>query len=139
MTMKKLTSRQVRWTKFLSEFNFVIVYQSGKKNEKADALTRKPHKGPTDNENEQQQHCMRTLLPPKQIELQSIEEEKSKELTLSKEVIESNQEDEICTEIREYLANPKGKEQLDTVSKSLKVDDNGLLRKENMLWVPEDI
>ena len=31
---KKLTSRQVRWAEFLSEFNFVISYQSGKKTTK---------------------------------------------------------------------------------------------------------
>ena len=44
MSMEKLTPRQVRWVEFLSEFNFVISYQSGKKNDKVDALTRKPNK-----------------------------------------------------------------------------------------------
>ena len=44
MTTKKLTPRQARWAKFLSEFNFVVTYQSGKKNNKADALTKKPNK-----------------------------------------------------------------------------------------------
>ena len=39
MTTKKLTPRQARWMEFLSEFNFVISYQSGKKNNKANALT----------------------------------------------------------------------------------------------------
>ena len=49
MSTKKLTLRQVRWAEFLSEFNFVISYQNGKKNDKADALTRKPNKRPTNN------------------------------------------------------------------------------------------
>ena len=31
MTTKKLTSRQAMWAKFLSEFNFIISYQNGKK------------------------------------------------------------------------------------------------------------
>ena len=44
MSTKKLTPRQIKWTEFLSEFNFVISYQSGKKNNKANALTRKPNK-----------------------------------------------------------------------------------------------
>ena len=64
MTTKKLTPRQVRWAKFLSEFNFVISYQSGKKNNKANALTRKPNKRPTEDKDEQRQHHMRVLLPP---------------------------------------------------------------------------
>ena len=42
MTTKKLMSRQARWAEFLSEFNFVISYQSDKKNNKVDALTQKP-------------------------------------------------------------------------------------------------
>ena len=44
MTTKKLTLRQVRWAEFLSEFNFVISYQSGKKNNKANTLIKKPNK-----------------------------------------------------------------------------------------------
>ena len=69
MTTKKLTLRQVPYAELLSEFNFVIVYQSGKKNEKTNALTRKPHEVPTDDEDEQRQHRIRTLLPSKQIKL----------------------------------------------------------------------
>ena len=53
MTTKKLTLRQVRWAKFLSEFNFVISYQSSKKNDKADALIWKPNKKPTEDKDEQ--------------------------------------------------------------------------------------
>ena len=52
MSTKKLNPRQVRWAEFLSKFNFVISYQSGKKNDKADALMRKPNKQPTNNEDE---------------------------------------------------------------------------------------
>ena len=43
MNIKKLTPRQVRWAEFLSEFNFVISYQSGKKNDKTDTFTKKPN------------------------------------------------------------------------------------------------
>ena len=64
ISTKKLTPRQVKWAEFLSEFNFVISYQSGKKNDKADAFTRKPNKQPIDNKNKQRKHSIRVLLPP---------------------------------------------------------------------------
>ena len=77
MTTKKLTLRQARWAKFLSKYNFIISYQSGKKNKKADALTRKPNKRPINENNERLEHCMQTLLPPERFEhvvnLQPIE------------------------------------------------------------------
>ena len=58
MTTKKLTPRQARWAEFLSEYNFIISYQSGKKNEKADALTRKPNERPINEDNEKLEHRM---------------------------------------------------------------------------------
>ena len=73
MTTKKLTPRQARWAEFLSEFNFVVTYQSGKKNDKADALTRKPNERPISDEDSRQEHRMRVLLPPGRIEIQPIE------------------------------------------------------------------
>ena len=80
MSTKKLTSRQVRWTEFLLEFNFVINYQNGKKNNKADALMRKLNKRPIDDEDKQCKYSVRVLLLPNRIdheaELQPIEESK---------------------------------------------------------------
>ena len=54
MTTKKITRRQARWAEFLSEFNFVITYRTGKQIEKADALTRRPNDKPQDDEDERQ-------------------------------------------------------------------------------------
>ena len=73
MTTKKLTPRQARWAEFLSEFNFKVTYQTGKKNDKADALTRKPNERPISNQGDQQEHRMQVLLPPERIEIQPIE------------------------------------------------------------------
>src|SRR5436190_999861 len=42
MTTKTLTPRQVRWANFLSQFNFMVRYRPGKKNGKADYLSRLP-------------------------------------------------------------------------------------------------
>ena len=39
MTTKQLTERQAQWAEALSEYYFTIMYQSGKQNAKADALT----------------------------------------------------------------------------------------------------
>ena len=89
MTTKKLTPRQARWAEFLSKFNFKVTYQTGKKNDKADALTRKPNERPISNEDDQQEHRMRVLLPPDRVEIQPIEvtnetkEEEAEELARS--------------------------------------------------------
>ncbi len=41
MIIKILNRRQVKWTKFLVKFDFKIVYQSDKKNDKANSLTKR--------------------------------------------------------------------------------------------------
>ena len=41
MTKKLLNRRQVRWSEFLTRFDYEIVYRPGKSNGKADALTRR--------------------------------------------------------------------------------------------------
>ena len=71
MTTKKLTLKQARWAEFLSEFNFKVTYQTGKKNEKADALTRKPNNQPISDEN--YEHRMQVLLPLERMKIQPIE------------------------------------------------------------------
>ena len=39
---KELNKCQTRWSEFLSEFNFQIIYWKGKENGRADALSRRP-------------------------------------------------------------------------------------------------
>jgi hypothetical protein len=41
MSSKKLTARQARWSELLSQFYFHIMYRPGRKNELADALSRR--------------------------------------------------------------------------------------------------
>ena len=78
MIIKKLMPRQARWTEFLSKFNFVISYQSGKKNDKANALIQKLGDCPADEKDERLEYRMQMLLPSerfgKSVELQPIEE-----------------------------------------------------------------
>lgn len=48
-TQPKLTERQARWNEFMSEFDYEIIHQEGKKNVVADALSRRPdHAGDID-------------------------------------------------------------------------------------------
>lgn len=41
MTTRKLSERQVRWSHFLSQFNFTLKFRAGKSSEKPDALSRR--------------------------------------------------------------------------------------------------
>ncbi|SLM35306.1 hypothetical protein LPUS_04492 [Lasallia pustulata] len=52
MTSKELTCQQVCWAEKLSEYNFKIMYQTGAKNVKADALTCKLRDKPINEEDD---------------------------------------------------------------------------------------
>src|SRR4030095_2679005 len=66
MTNKLLTRRQARWMQFLSQFDFKIVYQTGKKNAKPDALTRRSEDLP-DKEGDERNKVRATLIKPQQV------------------------------------------------------------------------
>ena len=159
MTTKKLTPRQARWAEFLLEYNFIISYQSGKKNEKADALTRQPGERPISKDNERLEHCMQTLLPRERFEhvvnLEPIEVENGNSpnediasaadpaephidhSTLPEKIIEANQKNELCGQICAYLEAPHEQARLTTHLNSCRVSSNGLLMKADQIWVPE--
>ena len=63
MTGKGLNERQVRWKQFLSQFDFKIVYQSGKEGGKPDALIRGPGYLPAEDDERNTQ--MEQILLPK--------------------------------------------------------------------------
>jgi hypothetical protein len=44
ITTKQLTGQQARWTETFAEYHFIIIYQTGKQNAKADTLTCKDDK-----------------------------------------------------------------------------------------------
>ena len=159
MTTKKLTPRQARWAEFLSEYNFIISYQSGKKNEKADALTRKPNERPINENNKKLEHRMQMLLPPQRFEhavehavnLEPIEVENSPEditsavdpaephedySTLPDKIKSANRVDDLCTEVCAYLEAPSNKKKPATHLNSCRIS-NSLLIKGNRIWVPK--
>ena len=152
MTTKKLTPRQARWAEFLSKYNFVISYQSGKKNKKADALTCKPNERPVDRNDERLEHRMQMLLPPERFEhvvnLQPIEvenenspneditsavdpaEPNENHSTLPEEVKSANRVDDLCTEICAYLEAPSNREKPTTHLNSCRISSGLLMKKD---------
>ncbi len=63
MTIKKLNRRQAKWAEFLAEFDFKIAYQSEKKNDKADSLTRRSENRSNidDESNDRNKHMHQTV------------------------------------------------------------------------------
>lgn len=60
---KALNQRQVRWSEFLSQFNFQIVYRPGALAVLPDALSRKAEDRPRNEKDERLKHRKRTVLP----------------------------------------------------------------------------
>ena len=144
MSTKKLTRRQARWAEFLSEFNFVITYRPGKKNEKADALTRRPNDKPQNEEDERQQHQLRTLLPPERLELQPIEEATEPNETAT---IPQTLDEKVKRENSKMNSAQRSEKQWKTTPpratphhakhKNCTIKD-GLLYERERLWVPDN-
>jgi len=74
MTTKQLNQRQVRWSEFLSRFNFRITYRPGAKATIPDALSRLPGDRPKDASDERLQHRKRVLLPNDKVDSQIMEQ-----------------------------------------------------------------
>ncbi len=73
MIIKELTQRQTRWTEKLSEYNFKIIYQSGKQNLKVDALIRMSDVKLIETNDDRKLYQHQMLLLESKFELQSIE------------------------------------------------------------------
>jgi hypothetical protein len=65
-TTKALSQRQVRWSEFLSQFNFRITYRPGSRAIRPDALSRLPGYRPNKNNfsDDRVKNRLRTVLPP---------------------------------------------------------------------------
>ncbi|KAI0992802.1 hypothetical protein K3495_g15382, partial [Podosphaera aphanis] len=83
MTTKELSRRQVRWSEFLSQFDFVIKSRSGRDNVKADSLTRRSQDLPKNNSDPRVQYQRQTLLPPEKLDPSVIKDFKTNETSLN--------------------------------------------------------
>jgi len=72
MSIKLLSRRQVRWSEFLSRFNFKIVYRPGELNTRADALTRRSEDLPLNEKNSRREHQWQIVLKSKNLEIQVL-------------------------------------------------------------------
>ena len=65
-TPRKLTERHVRWSLFLSQFNFELCYQEGSANERADTLSCCEQDMPTNSDKQIQACTIQLLQEPKE-------------------------------------------------------------------------
>ncbi len=72
MSIKLLSRRQVRWSEFLSRFNFKIVYRSSELNTWVDALTRRSEDLLLNEKNSRREHQWQIMLKSKNLKIQVL-------------------------------------------------------------------
>ncbi len=72
MSIKLLSRRQVRWSKFLSRFNFKIMYCSSELNTQVDALTRRSEDLLLNEKNNHREHQWQIMLKSKNLKIQVL-------------------------------------------------------------------
>ena len=105
MSSKELTRRQVRWAQKLSEYNFKIMYQTGPRNVKADALTRMPDSTPSNQDDDRRKYQHQTILTPERLKAHPIEEEEG--VMIHTKILLVNKQSEECEEYRQALKEGK--------------------------------
>jgi 6-pyruvoyl-tetrahydropterin synthase len=140
MMIKKFNKRQTRWAEFLAEFDFKIVYQSEKKNDKADSLLRRFENRSVNEADDRNKHMHQTFLSSEKVDSRILQklndiEEKNSELSLFYKVKITNQENSICVTIRNAIRNKK-KFFDEMLLKKFKSVENILFFKKK-LWVFE--
>jgi hypothetical protein len=107
MTIKKLNKRQTRWIEFLVEFDFKIVYQSKKKNDKTNSLIERFENKSIDESNDRNKHMHQIVLFLNKIDSRVVQElndtEEDTRLFLFDRVKTINQKDRTCIKIRKVL------------------------------------
>ena len=131
MENKELTRRQARYLDILSEFNFQIIFRPGKKNGKADALTRMPDSRPKDSSDERSQFQHQTILTPDRVQINTM----SIEAGLFERILIANKTDEGCEQYRQAVA--KGDRKLNGIKLEQCRIVDGALYKRGLLWVPD--
>jgi len=135
MKDKELSRRQMRWVQKLVDFNFKIMYRSGKQNIKVDALTRRADSVPRSLEDERCRYQRTTILTPNRMKIADLEEKENDE-PIYRLVLEANRINEDCILLREAVL--KGEAQYEgTKLRDCRVQ-NGILYRGDLLWVSFD-
>jgi hypothetical protein len=140
MTVKKLNKRQVKWAKFLAEFDFKITYQSKKKSDKTDSLTKRLDDRSINESDNRNKHIHQTVLTSEKVDSQILQElndieEENFELSLFDRIKTANQEDVTCVTIKNAIRNQK-KSFNEMLLKKFEMIENILFFKKK-LWVFE--
>lgn len=120
MTTKALTRRQVRWSEFLSQFDFEISWRSGSMSVKPDALTKRSQDLPKSQNDPRIKYQNQALLKPHNIGSPLTETVSIKSIQLSPAVIETvgakitrlldigYKDDEFWHRIKKEMTKPEG-------------------------------
>jgi hypothetical protein len=112
MITKKLNKKQAKWTKFLIEFDFKIIYQSEKKNDKTNSLIKRFENWLIDESNNRNKHMHQIVLSSEKVDQRILQklndiEEENLELSLFDKVKLANQKNSTCIAIRDAIRNKK--------------------------------
>ena len=132
LTAKKLNRRQARYAIKLSNYNFLIQYRTANKNQRADALSRRPDFIPEDGEKQP----IHSLLKPNQFNLSSISSKFDMDQNLKNQLLNEHKQDPIY----KALTNKNNCDDkiLDRL-KNYSIDENsGLLLKNSLIVVPNN-
>ena len=145
MTTKELNGRQIRWSEELSKFNIKIEYRPGKEGGKPDALTRRSHDLPGE-QDERMTQKQRILLPKEEFfdegyqtgseDLCTMETHTLEESKVMEEIKIQTGKGNICNKIRQALES--GEKEFPKVALGLCEWKNGCLYYDGKIWMPED-
>jgi len=102
MKNKELSRRQMRWVQKLVNFNFKIMYRSGKQNIKVDALTRRADSVSRSFENERCRYQRTTILTLNRMKIADLEEKENDE-SIYRLILEANRINKNCILLREVV------------------------------------
>ncbi len=132
MKDKELSRRQMRWVQKLVDFNFKIMYRSGKQNIKVDALTRRVDSVSRSLENERCRYQRTTILTLNRMKIADLEEKENDE-SIYWLILEANRINENCILLREVILKDEAQYE-DTKLRNCRVQ-NEILYRDNLLWV----
>ncbi len=128
---KELSKRQMRWVQKLIDFNFKIMYRSGKQNIKVDALTRQVNSVSRSSEDERVRYQQITILTSNWMKIADLKKNISE--SIYKQILETNEIDENYTLLHEAMLKDEAQYE-DIKLRNCRVQ-NEILYRDDLLWV----
>ncbi len=132
MKDKELSRHQMRWVQKLVDFNFKIMYRSGKQNIKVNALTHRVDSVSRSLENERCCYQQTTILTSNQMKIADLEEKENDE-PIYQLILEANRINENCILLREVVLKDEAQYK-DTKLRDCRAQ-NKILYRDDLLWV----